>query len=237
MAEKDIKKERKEIKQEEKPKPSIFGKWKKLAVGGLIGLSMLMPMKKAEGYVFLHNLTPPTGETAKRIEKKYPEGWGYVLKSDKLLDNGYTNGLTDKSITYFKEKYEKTKDGDALYMYAYSYYQRAIDSDNIEEVDYYLQKTLELCNKEVKDKKTKIRILGIKYFTLYNLSEALWREYKKDCLNVSYKEKAKKYLNSVLKDYKSNKNIFDQEDQEFFENDGPIKHSYDLLNRINEYQE
>lgn len=237
MAEKDIKKEKKEIRQEEKPKQSTFGKWKKLAVGGLLGLSMLMPMKRAEGYVFPHNLTPPTGETAKRIEKKYPNGWEYVLDSDKLLDKGYTNGLTDKSIAYFKEKYEKTKDGDALYMYTYSYYQRAIDSDNIEEVEYYLQKSLELCNKEVKDKQTKMRMLGIKYFISYNLSEALWREYKKSDLNNSYKEKVKKYLNNALKDYKINKTIFDKEDQDFFENEGPIKNSYDLLNEIKEYKE
>lgn len=215
----DIKKEKKEIKQEERSKPSTFGKWKKLAVGGLLGLSMLMPMKKAEGYIFDNVRGPPKGEYSEQLNLKYPEGWNLITSINALeVKQKSASDLTSKSLEYFKVKYNKTKDDDALYLLAYSHYQRAIDSKDILEAELHFQKSFELCEKKTKFKNTKLFLLDLKIIMSFNLGQAFWKEYQLSN-QEGYKTKTKTYLEQGIETYNEHKNrIYFEKDQEMLEN-------------------
>lgn len=225
-------KERKETKAEEKQKPSLFGKWKKLAVGGLLGLSMIMPMKNAEGYHFDKGTEPPYAKWGEQIKQKYPDGWGCIIINNINLKQKKDSTLTiDKAVKYFKQKYEKTKDDDALYMYAYSYYQKANNSYELTDTEIYLKQAIEICNKDAKDKEIKENLLIFKSRIFYNLGKIFWEGYRYDG-SVSDQEKAIKYLNQGLEEYKKNKLILNKEDRKWMEEEGPINDISNLLTKI-----
>jgi len=116
-------------------------------------------------------------------------------------------------------------------MYAYSYYQAAIDSDNISDVENYLKKALEVCNNRIKDKDMKQELLTFKLRIFYNLGEVFLRDFKQTNDELS-KQKAGEYLKEGMKCFKINKQIFSKQEQKEIETDGPIKDILDLLNEL-----
>ena len=195
--ERNERKEINETKKDEKPKQSLFSKLKKPLMTGVMAAGLLLTPMKGNAVQLKDTMSPPI-EYSEIYEKNYQEGWKYLLKANKIIQDKKTRSKNyyDKAIDYFENRYKTDKRAESLYALGYSYYARTLSQKTYEDAESDFEMALQLSEEGIKQFKLPI-FGGLKATILQNRGQMYANAYQKYC-SIQDKEKAIKYLNDFL---------------------------------------
>jgi len=195
------------IAEDKTKESSSFKKWKELAATGLLSASLLLSPIPGKAIIINDAADPPT-KYSSVLEKKYPEGWRYILKANELLKKGKkSEGNADKAIKYF----EKLEGAESFYLLAYATYQKAIEQTKYEKAEDYFNKTVDICDKGI-ERYDKIVFIALKMTVIYNLGFMYAEAYRENG-DETYKQKGIEFLNNFLKLYAQFNDRFGEDGQ------------------------
>jgi len=202
-------------KAEEKRQPGVFKRWRKLALSGLIGVSLALSPIKGNATQIKHAMQLPS-DYAELYTENYSEGWNYLVKADEQFRKGKkSNGNADSAVEYFQKEYAKSKKVELIYILAYSNYTASMDRDTFEGTEQYLQKAIRLCESGLK-KQGLLAFVDLKATILQNLAEMYSEAYNKQSKD-EYRIKTVGYAKEFVSFYAKNRNRFEGTSKEEYE--------------------